>query len=89
MTSITNPNQVILVTSRYKSKESIITLCWHMRTSFNPELFAISIGKKRFSLALFYYCPSAIYYSQQLAESPASMLTFNWQFATAMTVMLS
>jgi len=52
MTSITNPNQAILVTSRHNKKESIITICWHMRTSFRPELFAISVGKKRFSFEL-------------------------------------
>lgn len=49
MASIAKPSQAILVTSRYKGKNNIITLAWHMKTSFYPELFAISVGKKRFS----------------------------------------
>ena len=57
MPSINNPRQVILVSSRAdieimgrkQVKDDIITLAWHMPASFNPELYAISIGKTRFS----------------------------------------
>jgi len=57
MPSINNPRQVILVSSRAhinimgkeQLKDDIITLAWHMPTSFNPELYAISVGKTRFS----------------------------------------
>lgn len=49
MSEITGARQVILVTSRYKDKDDIITLAWHMPTSFEPELYAISIGKTRYS----------------------------------------
>jgi len=57
MPSINNPRQVILVSSRshtdimgkQEQKEDIITLAWHMPTSFQPELYSISIGKTRFS----------------------------------------
>ena len=30
-------------------KDNIITVSWHMPVSFEPELYAISIGKQRFS----------------------------------------
>ena len=58
MTKITSPRQTVLVTCRSHVKvlnkeivkDNIITLDWHMPTSFNPELYAISIGKTRFSL---------------------------------------
>lgn len=57
MSEITNPRQVILVTSRSKVdilgkeavKDNIMTLAWHMPCSFNPELYAISVGKQRYS----------------------------------------
>lgn len=35
-----------------KNKDNIITIDWHMQTSFEPFLYAISIGKKRFSHGL-------------------------------------
>lgn len=57
--SIYNPRQTVLVTCRgpvknkFSSKEeikdNIITIDWHMPTSFEPFLYAISIGKTRFS----------------------------------------
>ena len=57
MSEITDPIQVVLVTSREemdimgkkKVKDNIITLAWHMPVSFNPNLYAIAIGKTRFS----------------------------------------
>jgi len=60
MSEITNPRQVILVTSRAitdilgkeTTKDDIITLTWHMPCSHNPDLYAICIGKKRFSYKL-------------------------------------
>lgn len=52
MSELTGPRQVILVTSRHEDKEDIITLAWHMSTSFKPELYAISVGKSRFSYGM-------------------------------------
>ncbi len=53
MSELTNPRQTILVTSRNmeegKEKDNIITLDWHMPCSFSPLLYAISIGKTRYS----------------------------------------
>ncbi|MBN2330747.1 MAG: flavin reductase [Candidatus Aenigmarchaeota archaeon] len=49
MPEIDGPRQVILVTCRHRGKDNIITLAWHMPTSFDPRLYAISIGKTRFS----------------------------------------
>ncbi len=57
-----NPRQTVLVTCRdsikdkfteeVTVKDNIIVLDWHMPLSFDPFLYAISIGKKRFSLDL-------------------------------------
>lgn len=60
MSEITGPRQVILVTSRAEAeilgkrqvKDNIFTLAWHMPVSFEPELYAISAGHKRFSTKL-------------------------------------
>jgi len=57
MSKITNPRQTVLITCRSdikvmgKSflKDNIITVDWHMPTSFNPGLYAVSIGKSRLS----------------------------------------
>lgn len=57
MSELTDPRQVILVTSREEMdiigkkqiKDNIITIAWHMPASFNPRLYAISVGKTRFS----------------------------------------
>jgi len=56
------PRQVILVTSRAEIKpkfsikkeikDNIMTLSWHSPVSFNPELYAVMIGKERFSYGL-------------------------------------
>jgi len=52
ITTLTNPRQTILVTCRYKDKDNIITMDWHTPLSFNPMMYAIAIGKKRFSCGL-------------------------------------
>ncbi len=59
MTSLTNPRQTVLITCRDRTKnrisgkeeikDNIMTIDWHMPTSFKPVLYAISIGKTRFS----------------------------------------
>ncbi len=57
MSELTDPRQVILVTCREEMdilgkkgvKDNIITLAWHMPVSFNPNLYAIAVGKTRFS----------------------------------------
>jgi len=59
---IAYPRQVILVSCRGEVKEkfspnkvirdNIMTLSWHMPVSFDPPLYAISIGKERFSYSL-------------------------------------
>ena len=57
MSELTDPRQVILVTCREEMdilgkkqvKDNIITIAWHMPVSFDPNLYAISVGKTRFS----------------------------------------
>jgi flavin reductase (DIM6/NTAB) family NADH-FMN oxidoreductase RutF len=49
LSELTGPRQVVLVTSRHGGKDNIITLAWHMPTSFNPLMYAISVGKSRAS----------------------------------------
>jgi len=49
ITTYTNPRQVILVTSRYKSKDNIFALDWHTPLSFEPKIYAISVSPLRFS----------------------------------------
>lgn len=44
------PEPIVLVSSVDKNgKPNIIVLAWYMQTSFKPRLFAISIGKTRYS----------------------------------------
>jgi len=50
--NIPYPRQVILVSSRYKGKDNVMTLSWHSPASFNPELYAIFVGKERYSYEL-------------------------------------
>ena len=62
ISDVTNPKQVILVSSRAdikdsfsteaKSKDNIFTLGWHMQVSHVPPLYAISAGKERYSTRL-------------------------------------
>lgn len=43
------PERLILVTSLdQEGKPQVITVGWKMRTSFNPPMFAIAIGQKRY-----------------------------------------
>jgi len=52
ITTLTNPRQTILLTCRWKGKDNIMTLDWHTPLSFEPMMYAVSIGKTRFSLNL-------------------------------------
>lgn len=52
ITTLTNPRQTVLVTCRHQGKDNIITLDWHMPLSFYPMMYAISVGKTRYSLGL-------------------------------------
>ena len=52
ITTITNPKQTILLTCRAKGKDNVITLDWHTLLSFKPMMYAVSIGKTRFSFNL-------------------------------------
>lgn len=47
--SICGERQAALITCRDKEKDNVLTLDWHMPCSFEPELYAIAIGKQRFS----------------------------------------
>ena len=57
MKLVYNPRQTVLVTCREEvpimgknvHKDNIITLDWHMPLSFEPGMYAISVGKSRFS----------------------------------------
>ena len=57
MPPLTNPRQTVLVTVREEmdimgkaiQKDNIITIAWHMPVSVEPELYAIAIGKGKFS----------------------------------------
>ncbi len=46
---IKHPAKIVVVSTQCKDKINIITLEWFMRTSIKPPMFAISIGKKRYS----------------------------------------
>jgi flavin reductase (DIM6/NTAB) family NADH-FMN oxidoreductase RutF len=54
------PAQAILVTTRGNAevlgrevaKDNIITMAWHCKLSFDPNLYGISVGKTRFSCKL-------------------------------------
>lgn len=64
MSDVVYPRQVVLVTSRAavktklslkkEVKDNIFTLSWHSPVSFKPELYAIIVGKERFSYKLIY-----------------------------------
>lgn len=49
---LASPKQSVLVSCREEDKDNIITLDWHMPVSIAPELYAISVGKTRYSLNL-------------------------------------
>ncbi len=60
MHELSKPVQTVLVTSKGRArvlgldivKDNIITMNWHMCVSFSPMLYAISVGKTRFSRKL-------------------------------------
>ena len=41
------PEEVVLVTSRSEGKDNIIPVTWFKRVNYDPEIYMISIGKKR------------------------------------------
>ncbi len=47
-----NSGNVILVSSAYKDKSSIITIAWHCPISIKPPALGIAVGKTRFSREL-------------------------------------
>jgi len=49
---IVNPRQVVLITSRWKDKDNVMTAAWHTPLSFDPMMYGIVIGKTRYSLNL-------------------------------------
>lgn len=49
MGRISNPKQVVLVTSRYKGKDNVMAVTWWTKVSFKPNLYLICIGKTRYS----------------------------------------
>lgn len=54
---LTNPRQTVIVTCRSRAqvmgkeieKDNAITIDWHTPLSFNPKIYAIVVGKSRFS----------------------------------------
>ena len=50
ITTLTNPRQTILLTCRAEGKDNVMTLDWHTPLSFEPMMYAVSIGKTRYSL---------------------------------------
>jgi flavin reductase (DIM6/NTAB) family NADH-FMN oxidoreductase RutF len=58
MLPITGPKQTVIVTCRMSNEigkshiDNLITLDWHMLTSNEPPLYAISLGKSRHSLQI-------------------------------------
>lgn len=46
MTNIFGSRQVILITSRNKDKNNIMTASWHTPISLNPPTYAVAIEKK-------------------------------------------
>jgi flavin reductase (DIM6/NTAB) family NADH-FMN oxidoreductase RutF len=49
MGRISNPNQIVLVTSRYKDKDNVMAVTWWTKVSFEPNLYLICIDKRRYS----------------------------------------
>lgn len=65
---LTNPRQTIIVTCRSRinvmgkkvEKDNAITLDWHMPVSFKPQLYAIAVGKSRFSCTMIHESKSFV-----------------------------
>ncbi len=47
-----NSGNVVMVSSAYQDKHSIITIAWHCPVSFQPPALGIAVGKNRFSAEL-------------------------------------
>ncbi len=47
-----NSGNVVLVSSAWQDRRSIITIAWHCPVSFKPPVLAIAVGKTRFSAEL-------------------------------------
>jgi flavin reductase (DIM6/NTAB) family NADH-FMN oxidoreductase RutF len=43
------PMRICLITSRYEKKDNIMTAAWVSPVSWDPVLFAVAVGKERFS----------------------------------------
>jgi len=52
ITTLTNPRQTILLSCGAEGKENVMTLDWHTPLSFQPMMYAVSIGKTRYSLEI-------------------------------------
>lgn len=52
MGQINNPTQIVLITSRYKDKDNVMAMTWWTKTSFQPNLYIISVAKIRYSYEL-------------------------------------
>lgn len=52
MSSLTGARQTVLVGSRLDSKDNLIAVAWHMPVSMNPFMYAVAIGKTRYSAEL-------------------------------------
>ena len=46
------PMRICLITSRYDGKDNIMTAAWVSPVSWDPVLFAVSVGRERFSCQL-------------------------------------
>lgn len=49
MGRISNPKQIVLITSRYKNKDNVMAATWWTKVSFQPNLYLICIDKTRYS----------------------------------------
>lgn len=52
MSELAGARQIVLITTRYKEKDNVMAAAWHTQLSFEPDLYAISIGKTRFNCEL-------------------------------------
>jgi flavin reductase (DIM6/NTAB) family NADH-FMN oxidoreductase RutF len=52
ITTYANPRQAILVSCRADRKDNIVALSWHTPLSFEPKMYAIAVGKTRYSCEL-------------------------------------
>jgi flavin reductase (DIM6/NTAB) family NADH-FMN oxidoreductase RutF len=47
--SFYKPTQTVLITSRFYGKDNVMAADWHMPVSFEPPLYAVAIGKTRYT----------------------------------------